>query len=130
MISTIKKLPWYKSEFITMRQRYSVYKAACELLRLLIAAINDKRDEADLTPQLFRRLWKAAMLCPGFTVCQKDDIAYIAGLSEQEQREFNQPRFANSWVHQYALAPKADIPLDVLEVSAARSIGSTFSALY
>jgi hypothetical protein len=46
----------------------------------------------------------------------KDDVAYMTNMSETEQRAFGQPRFANSWRHQYAIAPKPGIPLDVLEV--------------
>lgn len=117
MISTIKKLPWYMAEHITIRQRHAVYKAAVNLIRLLQLAIKDRRNEGVLTPQLLRRLYTAAMLCPGFTVTMKDDIAYLVSLSENEQRGFNQPRFADCWRHAHTLAPKPDIPLDVLEVS-------------
>lgn len=46
----------------------------------------------------------------------KDDIACLAGLSEMDERRYNQPRFANSWRHQYSIAPKPGMPLDVLEV--------------
>ncbi|KAJ9155346.1 RNA recognition, RNP-1 [Pleurostoma richardsiae] len=115
MISTLKKLPWYMSEYITIRQRHAVYSACVDLLELLKKAMHDGKHEACLTPQLYKRLWTAAMLCPGFTVLQKDNIAFVVGLDDQQQREFNQPRFANSWVHQYSVAPKPNIPLDVLE---------------
>lgn len=103
--------------FITVRQRHSVFKAALDLLRLLLQAIKDKKHEEHFTQQLLRRLYTAAMLCPGFSVSQKDDIAYMINLSDQQEREFNQPRFANCWTHIYTMAPKPGIPLDVLEVS-------------
>lgn len=51
----------------------------------------------------------------------KDDIAFLATLSDLEGRGFNQPRFASCWRHQYSIAPKAGIPLDVLEVSGAHA---------
>lgn len=116
MISTIKKLPWFMAELVTIKQRYAMYKSTLELIRMLQLAVNYKRDET-LTVQLLRRLVTAAMLCPGFTVTMKDDIAYVANLDEFDQRDFNQPRFADSWCHAYTLAPKPGIPLDVLEVS-------------
>ena len=116
MISTITKLPWYMSGYITVRQRYAVYKATVDLIRLLQTAIKDHRQEQQLTPQLLKRLYIAGMLCPGFTATMKDDIAYMVGLSDETQQGFNQPRFADCWRHAYSLAPKPGIPLDVLEV--------------
>ncbi|KAL1846485.1 hypothetical protein VTK73DRAFT_280 [Phialemonium thermophilum] len=114
MISTIKKLPWYMTDHITMHQRHSVYRATVDLIRLLQMAIRDGR-HASLTPQLLKRLHTAAMLCPGFTVTMKDSIAYLVCLSDEDQRGFNQPRFADCWRHAYTLAPKPDMPIDVLE---------------
>jgi hypothetical protein len=100
-----------------MRQRYSVYKATVQLIKLLQGAIRDRRNDQVLTPQLLRRLYTAAMLCPGFTVTMKDDIAYLIGLDEMSEMGFNQPRFGDCWRHAYALAPKPGLPIDVLEVS-------------
>jgi hypothetical protein len=57
------------------------------------------------------------MSCPGFTPLMKDDIAWTINMGEQEQRAYGQPRFANRWRHQYALAPKPGMPLDVVEVT-------------
>jgi len=123
LISTLKKMPWYKTELITVRQRYSVFRACLELVRLLQKSIRDRRHN-DLNGMLLKRLVTAGMLCPGFTVLMKDSIAYQAGLTDMDIRSFNQPRFANMWVHQYALAPKPDTPLDMLEVSWAPPRGS------
>ncbi|KAI8627043.1 hypothetical protein F5Y19DRAFT_477934 [Xylariaceae sp. FL1651] len=129
MISTLRKIPWYMSEHITIKQRHSVYEACLKMISTLAAKLKRAGDrdydrgrngepdpEAErLTPQLQHRLVKSAMLCAGFTVVQKDNIATIAGLSEQDRRQFNQPRFADSWRHQWTLIPKTGLPLDVLE---------------
>lgn len=117
MISTLRKFPWYKTECITIKQRHSVYSACAKLLRLLEYAIKEHKNDGFLTQQLFQRLWTAAMLCHGFTVTMKDNIAFQVGLPDDRLREFNMPRFANMWVHSYTLAPKPGTPLDVLEVS-------------
>lgn len=79
--------------------------------------IRDGRDEVNLNRQLLRRLVTAAMTCPGFSTLQKDNIAYLMGMDELEERAYGQPRFASSWRHVYALGPKPGIPLDVIEVS-------------
>ncbi|KAL1862751.1 hypothetical protein Daus18300_008395 [Diaporthe australafricana] len=115
MISTLRKLPWYKTENITIKQRHSVYTSCIQLIRLLQHAVKERKDEDHLTEQLLKRLWTSAMLCHGFTVTMKDNIAYQVGLSEDRLRELNMPRFANMWVHAYTMCPKPGTPLDVLE---------------
>ncbi|KAG6355554.1 hypothetical protein INS49_003516 [Diaporthe citri] len=115
MISTLRKLPWYKTDCITIKQRHSVYSACIQLIRLLQHAIKEKKDEEHLTSQLLKRLWTSAMLCHGFTVTMRDNIAYQVDIPEDRLREFNMPRFANMWVHAYTLCPKPGTPLDVLE---------------
>ncbi|KHO00373.1 RNA recognition motif domain protein [Metarhizium album ARSEF 1941] len=115
LISTLKKFPWYATDRITISQRQSIFKATCELARLLSRSIQRQDDQVNLTDQLYRRLITAAMKCPGFTALMKDDIAYLANLSEMEERQYNQPRFANCWRHQYSLVPKPGMPLDVIE---------------
>ncbi|KAK3943970.1 hypothetical protein QBC46DRAFT_253072 [Diplogelasinospora grovesii] len=123
LISIIKKLPWYKSEHITVGQRHAVYKAAMDLIKLLQKQIyRNHRNEGGwvdtsdlLNRQLLKRLVMAAMLCPGFSVLQKDNIALVSGISDEDQRNFNQPRFAKLWTHQLTLCPKPNRPIDVLE---------------
>jgi hypothetical protein len=101
---------------ITVRQRRAIFKATCELIRLLSRSLQRGDDPINLSQQLFRRVTVAAMSCPGFTPLMKDDIAWTINMSDQEQRAYGQPRFANRWRHQYALAPKPGMPLDVVEV--------------
>lgn len=117
MISTIRKLPWQKSDSITVHQRWAVYNATIRLIELLKNSIqrNDRDSHIALDQRLLKRLVNTAMLCPGFSVLQKDNIAFIAGMDEMKQREFNQPRFPDLWTHQLSICPKPGVPLDVLE---------------
>ncbi|KAK4153719.1 hypothetical protein C8A00DRAFT_15075 [Chaetomidium leptoderma] len=117
MISTIKKLPWYMSDRITLRQRHSIYEATVKLIGLLKQALqrNDRNHETMLNGQLMKRLVTAAMLCPGFSVVQKDNMAVHAEMDQDRARMFNQPRFAEQWVHLHGICPKPGTPLDVLE---------------
>ncbi|KAL1842795.1 hypothetical protein VTJ49DRAFT_4124 [Mycothermus thermophilus] len=119
MISTIKKFPWYMANHITLRQRHVIYNTTIKLIELLKIAI--QRDAkiqqyaTVLNRQLLKRLVTAGMLCPGFSVVQKDNIA-IAGEMELERTyAFNQPRHPQEWVHLHALCPRPGIPVDVLE---------------
>lgn len=104
------------TDCITLKQRGAVFQATCELLRLLKRSLDKGDDPINLNKQLFRRVTKAAMECPGFTPLMKDDVAWLTNMSDAEQRSHGQPRFANSWRHQYALSPKPGMPLDVVEV--------------
>lgn len=122
MISILRKLPWYKTDCITIQQRYSVYNACYQLIGLLQHSINEKKNQEHLTPQLLKRLSTSAMLCHGFTINQKDNIAYAAGIPENRMREFNMPRFPERWVHSYTLCPKPGTPLDMIEVCVLRFI--------
>ncbi|KAI6360825.1 hypothetical protein MCOR25_006627 [Pyricularia grisea] len=115
MISTIRKLPWPMTELITLRQRHAIYNACFSLIRLLSSAIAHGRHEEILNEPLRKRLVHAAMTCPGFTVVQKDNIATIVDMSEARRLEYGLPRFASSWLHLYALSPKANFPLDMIE---------------
>ncbi|KAI1472322.1 uncharacterized protein F4812DRAFT_454135 [Daldinia caldariorum] len=122
MISTIKKMPWYLTERITIKERHYIYDATFKMVQYLKELLErgamrrgQKPDYNRLTKQLLNRLVKSAMLCPGFTVCQKDNIAYTVNLSELDLREYNQPRLASRWCHQYTLGVKPGVPLDVVK---------------
>ncbi|KAJ3492967.1 hypothetical protein NLG97_g5031 [Lecanicillium saksenae] len=115
LISTLRKFPWYMTDCITVNQRNAMFQATRDLLRLLQKSLDKGDDPVNLNKQLLRRVAKAAMECPGFTTLMKDDIAWIMGMSDGEQRSYGQPRFASSWCHQYALVPKPGMPLDVVE---------------
>jgi hypothetical protein len=118
MISTIKKIPWYASEHISLEQRDAIYRSTEQLVTLLDGMLRAERDSHVLTYQLKRRLVDAALACPGFSVLQKDNIAYLDGRDDRDLgdfRRFDQPRMANKWTHQYTMVPKKDFPNDVIE---------------
>lgn len=126
LISVIKKAPWHMTDQITIRQRWAVYYSTHRLLELLILKMKKHR-ERELAPgeiyqdlphlneQLQKRLVRAAMLCPGFSVLQKDNIAFLVNMPDAQERGFNQPRHSDLWLHQQTICPKPGIPLDVLE---------------
>ncbi|KAF7563884.1 hypothetical protein G7046_g266 [Stylonectria norvegica] len=115
LISTLRKFPWHMTSYVTIGQRQAIFKATCELIRLLARAVVKEDDHINLNHQLYRRVITSAMGCAGFTPLMKDDIAWTTNMEEMELRAFGQPRFANCWRHQFALAPKPGMPLDVIE---------------
>ncbi|KAI1771664.1 hypothetical protein F4818DRAFT_444993 [Hypoxylon cercidicola] len=115
MISTLKKLPWYMCSYITIKQRQAIYDTTINMIRHLSEKVTEQPHHDRLTPQLLDRLVGAAMRCHGFTVLQKDNIAYITNLDEAKCLEFNQPHLASLWRHQWGLTMKPGIPLDVVE---------------
>lgn len=129
MISTLRKMPFYMTKHITFQQRYAMYDAAERLIQSLRKQIRFKNSPYILNEQLLERLWVSAMLCPGFTVTQKDNIAFIVGLSEERMHDFNMPRFADGWKHTYSLVPKPGVIQDVLEVSFSATCPSFLMAM-
>lgn len=118
MISTLRKFPWYMTEHITLRQRQAIFKAVLAMLEKLQAVMRTHKGHPQLNQQLYKRLYTSAMLCDGLTVCQKDGVAYVVGLTDHEAvRDFNLPRFADMWTCQYIMVPKPGTPLDLIEVS-------------
>ncbi|KAM0415730.1 hypothetical protein ACHAPT_013315 [Fusarium lateritium] len=115
LISTLCKFPWYATDFINIAQRGAMFKASYKLIRLLAESVAQNKDPVNLNTQLFRRVVASAMKCKGFTVLQKDNIAYIVQMGENEQRMYHQPESARSWVHQYSVAAKPDMPQDVID---------------
>ncbi|VUC20469.1 unnamed protein product [Clonostachys rosea] len=116
LISTLKKFPWSYTDRITISQRRAIFKATCELIRLLSRSIYKNDNPLNLNKQLYRRVVSAAMNCHGFTPLMKDDIGWLANMSDREQQQsYGQPASANGWRHQYAMSPKPGMPLDVVE---------------
>ncbi|KAG9254121.1 uncharacterized protein F5Z01DRAFT_674437 [Emericellopsis atlantica] len=114
LISTLKKFPWSFMDRVTISQRRALFRATCELLRLLTRSLQKGDDVVNLTVQLYRRLTKAAMSCPGFTPLMKDDIAWLANVTESDLPKYNLPPLPGTWRHQYALAAKVNAQPDVI----------------
>jgi hypothetical protein len=74
MISTIKKMPWYLPDQITVRQRNAIHSATKQLVRLLDIAVLSKRDPGVLKRQLKKRLVDAVLSCPDIYGIQKNDM--------------------------------------------------------
>lgn len=128
MISTLRKMPWHMTDWITLRQRHAIFRACYNLIKYLRSAQCSGRAESLLNQQLLNRLGHTAMGCPGFTMVQKDDIARLVNLDEYLRRMYGLPLRPSSWVHLYGLGAKLDMPLDVIEVSVVggghRALGS------
>jgi hypothetical protein len=126
LISIIKKLPWQLAAYITIRQRYRIYKAAVDMIQVLQGAIynNDRRPMMPdhmrtselLNEKLLKRVIRVAMSCPGFTPLMKDNIAFISSLDERQAMDYGLPAYANAWRHIYALTPNPAVPGDVVDV--------------
>ena len=135
MISTLKKFPWFMPEHITVMQRHQVYDGVCKLLTCLRRTIDSRsgvaspsssyngesgrhaswNQHAQLNEQLLRRLFTAAMVCPGFSLVQKDNFSYAAGITDVNLEAYNMPRYADSWNSLHITSPKPGIPVDILE---------------
>lgn len=126
LISILKKLPWQMTAYITIRQRYRIYKAVVDMISVLQDAVFNSerrsmmpehmRTSELLNEKLLKRVIRAAMDCPGFTPLMKDNIAFVSGLDEHQMVAYRVPANANRWRHIYTLMPNPAVPSDVIDV--------------
>ncbi|KAH6607231.1 hypothetical protein Trco_003544, partial [Trichoderma cornu-damae] len=114
-ISIVKKFPWFATEHVTIKDREIVFRTTITLIRQLTRSILFRQFSTHLTPLLLRRLVQVAMLCPAFTPCMKDSIAWMTNMQALDQEYYQLPRYSYRWRHQYAIGPKPGFPLDIVE---------------
>ncbi|KAI1263381.1 hypothetical protein F5Y18DRAFT_127090 [Xylariaceae sp. FL1019] len=85
--------------------------------------------EGRLTEALRNRLAVTCMMCPGFTVVQKDWFGEVIGMAHEERSQLNLPYFSAGWLHLYSLCPKGGMPYDLLSVSHSQILYSCISQL-
>jgi hypothetical protein len=119
-------------EYITIDDREQIFNATLTLLTVLKNRIDGRletpnsdtrereRDvdlEINLNSMLFKRLWRAAILCPGFSPTMKDTIAYKCQVNETLAQELGVPLFAADWKYLWTIGPKPGAPHDLILVS-------------
>jgi hypothetical protein len=105
-------------DHITIEERSMLHKVTIDLLTLLVERVNNnEKDSLSITPMLLKRVWKAALKCPGFTPSMKDDIVFICQLSDQTAMEHGVAPYAACWKYLWTVGPKPGAPVDVLLVS-------------
>lgn len=104
-------------DYITIADRNAMHQATKDLLSLLVERVANQIDPVNLSPMLLKRVWKAALRCPGLTTVMKDDIVFIAGVDEGTAIEFGLPPFAPWWTPLWTIGPKPGVEDDVLLVS-------------
>jgi hypothetical protein len=107
-------------EHITLEDRILLFDATIKLLKFLEERVNNPPNDEpniNLNNMLFRRVWRAALRCVGFTPTQKDDIVYLFHIDERIARELGVPIFAADWKYLWCIGPKPGVPDDLLLVS-------------
>lgn len=102
---------------ITIEDRHLLHKATIELLRLLQERIDSETDPVNLNKMLYKRVWRAALKCPGFTPCQKDDVVFICNVDDRTALELGVAPYAVWWKPLFTIGHKPNIPADTLMVS-------------
>lgn len=112
--------PWYMVDYITIEDRELLFDATVKLLDLLGDQIEGKephQQDLNVNQMLYKRLWRAALQCQGFTPSMKDTIAFKNGVDSFTAQEFGVPLFAADWKWMWALGPKPNTPHDLILVS-------------
>lgn len=104
-------------DYITIEDRNLLHTATKDLLELLVERVNSDEPHLQLNMMLLKRVWKAALKCPGFTPSMKDDVVFICGIDNQTAIEHGIAPYASYWKYLWTIGPKANAPVDVLLVS-------------
>jgi hypothetical protein len=118
-LSDNRQYPWYMVDNITIEDRNLLHKATKDMLYLLIDRVNsdDQNGNININTMLLKRVWRAALRCPGFTPAMKDDFVYIVGLDDRTAIQFGMAPYASHWKYLWTIGPKPKVPADVLLVS-------------
>lgn len=109
-------------DYITIEDRQLLHEATIKLIYLLRGKLEDNEQngaviDTNMSRMLFKRLWRAALKCRGFSPSQKDDIIVAAGLDTQISIDHDVPPYAAEWKYLFALGPKPGVPYDMVFVS-------------
>lgn len=88
-----------------------LFNCTKRLVELLCTRLAEAEETISIDHRLLNRVKRACFLCPGFSESQKDDIAYICGLSALEA---GLVPYADHWHVFKAIGPKPGIAADVL----------------
>ncbi|SZF00782.1 unnamed protein product [Blumeria hordei] len=114
LISTLYKFPWFMVNHITIEDRDLLHRTTMQMLRFLRERVVSDYNNMYLTPMLYKRVWRAALRCRGFSPSQKDDIVLLVGLPWEKAQEFGLPPFAAFWKHLWTIGAHPSAPCDLI----------------
>ena len=103
-------------DYITINDRNLIHKVTTDLLQHLVDRVEHEKENIYLTPMLLKRVWRAALQCPGFTPMQKDDIIVIANLDSQVSMDYQLAPYAAEWNYLWTIGSKKGLPNDFIMV--------------
>src|SRR4051794_11123480 len=103
-------------DHITLEDRSILHKTTIHLLSFLVERVRNEEGGENLTPMLLKRVWRAALKCPGFAPAMKDDIVFTCGLDNVTATEFGVPPYAPYWKYISTIGPKPGAPADLVLV--------------
>jgi hypothetical protein len=104
-------------DHITIDDRYLLHKATLDLIKLLQERMESSADPVNLNNQLYKRVWRAALKCPGFTPCMKDDVVFICDVDDRTALDLGVAPYAVWWKPLFTIGHKPGIPTDTLMAS-------------
>lgn len=100
----------------TIQDRIDLHNCLKVLIQELAKHLERGIENININPMLMKRLVKAALICPGFTPTQKDDICSWVGAAPDVAKQYGLPPYADLWAAIWTLAPKPGVPHDMVMV--------------
>lgn len=104
-------------DFITIEDRNLLHKATVDLIHLLKERLENNEIDVNITPMLYKRVWRAALKCPGFSPTMKDDIVFKISIDSNMCYELGLPPYADHWKDLWTIGMKPGAPHDLVLVS-------------
>ncbi|RDW80216.1 hypothetical protein BP6252_04854 [Coleophoma cylindrospora] len=114
MISTLLKFPWAMVDCYTIQDRIELHSCLKVLIQELGKNLERGVENVNINHMLMKRLVKAALVCPGFTPTQKDDVCLWVGATPDVAKQYGLPPYADLWAAIWTLAPKPGVPHDMV----------------
>jgi hypothetical protein len=111
-------------DHVTIEDRSLLHTATCDMLRLLRDRLENGEQDVNITPMLYKRVWRAALKCPGFSPTMKDDVAFIASIDNGICYELGLPPFPEAWKDLWTIGMKPGAAHDLVLVSLLFSLNS------
>lgn len=113
-------------DYITIKDREFLHQTTIKLLQLLKFHLETDTENIHLTPMLYKRVWRAALKCHGFSPSQKDDIALVVNLPHEQAQEFGIPPFAPFWKRLWTIGARCEMPNDLTLASDFQNLPESF----
>jgi hypothetical protein len=104
-------------DFVTIEDRDLLHETTMVLLHHLKERLETNEMDVNITPMLYKRVWRAALRCSGFSPVMKDNVVHMVSIDSNTCYEFGLPPYPDYWKELWTIGMKPGAPHDLVLVS-------------